>query len=132
MFAGLPPELDALSSIPGSADPDATLEARARGWLHTNCGHCHRPEGWTPPDLTMDLRWTTPLAEAQICGVETQYYNPWVEGTLRVAPGDPDASVIWERAHQRGPGQMPPLATSRVDPHATVVRDWIASLASCL
>ena len=79
----------------------------------------------------MDLRWTTPLADTHVCGVPTQYYNPWVTGMLRVSPGNPDASVIWERVHQRGPGQMPPLATSRVDPHASVVRDWIAQLQSC-
>ena len=44
----------------------------ARAYLHGNCGHCHRPGGWTPPDLDMDLLFTTepelkwPLAMAKL------------------------------------------------------------------
>lgn len=129
--AALPGEPGALPRIPGAAEPDAPLEARARGYLHTNCSHCHRPGGWTPPALTMDLRWSTPLADTRTCGVATQYVNPWVEGELRIAPGDPDTSAIWQRLHRRGPGQMPPLGTTRVDPHADAVRDWIAQLGGC-
>lgn len=129
MFAGpLPGPPEALPRIPGPTDPAASLEQRSRAYLHTNCGHCHRPGGWTPPELTMDLRYTTPLADTHTCGVATQYVNPWVDGELRIAPGDPDASAIWQRLHQRGPGQMPPLGTTRLDPRADVVRDWIAQL----
>jgi uncharacterized repeat protein (TIGR03806 family) len=131
MFDGELPDASAWSAMPDYGDEDAPLEVRARAYLHTNCGHCHRPGGWTPPDLTMDLRWTTALADTHTCAVDTQYYNPWIEGTQRIAPGQPDASVIWERVHQRGPGQMPPLGTNRLDDHADVVRDWIASLAAC-
>ena len=45
-------------------DDGASLESRARQWLHANCSHCHQPDGWTPPGLGMDLRWSTPLAGA--------------------------------------------------------------------
>lgn len=131
MFSGAPPVPDELPRIPAYRDPAADLEPRARAYLHANCSHCHRPGGWTPPDLTMDLRWATPFADTATCGVATQYTNPWVEGAQRIVPGEPDASVIWERIHQRGPGQMPPLGTTRVDPAATVVRDWIAGLSAC-
>ena len=79
----------------------------------------------------MDLRWTTAFADTQTCNVEMQYYNAWVTGTIRLVPGDPEASVIWQRLHTRGLGQMPPLATHRPDPQASVVRDWIASLSGC-
>ncbi|HEY8376902.1 MAG TPA: PQQ-dependent sugar dehydrogenase [Nannocystis sp.] len=121
----------ALPKIPGLTDPEAPAEARARAYLHANCGHCHRPGGWTPPDLTMDLRWTTSLADAHICGVAAQYPYPWFSGELRIAPGDPEASVIWQRLSHRGPGQMPPLGTTRVDPRAEVVYAWIAGLSAC-
>jgi uncharacterized repeat protein (TIGR03806 family) len=132
MFAGpLPDDLGELPRIPAPADPAAALEQRARAYLHTNCAHCHQPGGWTPPDLTMDLRWSTALADTATCGVATQYENPWVAGDMRIAPGEPDASALWERLHVRGFGQMPPLGTSRVDPTAVVVRDWIAQLRSC-
>jgi uncharacterized repeat protein (TIGR03806 family) len=128
MFAGPLPPVQAMVAYD---DPDADLEHRARAYLHTNCGHCHRPGGWTPADLTMDLRYETPLADAQVCDVATQYYNAWVTSEIRIAPGDPDGSVIWQRIGLRGLGQMPPLATSRVDPGRDVVGQWIASLPGC-
>jgi uncharacterized repeat protein (TIGR03806 family) len=142
--AGVADQLEALASIDlfstplpavtPMARPDDTevsIEQRARAYLHTNCGHCHRPGGWTPADLTMDLRYDTPLVDAHICGVATQYYNAWVTSEIRIAPGDPDGSVIWQRIGMRGLGQMPPLATARVDPGNAVVGEWIASLAAC-
>lgn len=123
--------LPAVTAMARPDDVDAPLEQRARAYLHTNCGHCHRPGGWTPADLTMDLRYTTPLVDAHICGVATQYYNAWVTSEIRVAPGDPEGSVIWQRIGMRGLGQMPPLATARVDPGNAVVGEWIASLTEC-
>ena len=111
-------------------DDEAPLESRARAWLHANCGHCHRPGGWAPPDLAMDLRWETPTEATNLCA-PTQYYNPWFPLDDRVLPGDPDASAVWRRLSARGLGQMPPLATYAVDPDADVVREWIASLSEC-
>ncbi len=112
-------------------DEDAPLEQRARAWLHGNCGHCHRPGGWTPPELTLDLRWSTALADTSTCNVPLQYWNGWVPGDTRIVPGDPEASVIWQRLQLRGPGQMPPIATSVPDPASDVVRAWIAELDGC-
>jgi uncharacterized repeat protein (TIGR03806 family) len=112
-------------------DPDAAPEARARAYLHGNCGHCHRPGGWAPPDLGMDLRWDTPTRNAGICDEPTKYYNPWFPFDERVLPGDPDASAVWRRLSARGLGQMPPLATYVVDPDAEAVREWIVGLVAC-
>ncbi len=131
MFSNPIPDAQAIPRIAAPDDPGADLESRARAYLHGNCGHCHFPGGWVPADLTMDLRGTTPLADTNTCGVATQYFNAWVEGETRIVAGAPEDSVIWQRINQRGFGQMPPLATVRVDPHASVVRDWIASLSAC-
>jgi hypothetical protein len=119
-----------VAPIVAPTDDAAPLESRARAWLHANCGHCHRPGGWAPPDLAMDLRWETPTEDTNLCA-PTQYYNPWFPLDDRVAPGDPDASAVWRRLSARGLGQMPPLATYAVDPDADVVREWIASLSDC-
>lgn len=137
-------QLDALVGIgmfaepPGPVEPmvavddvDAPVELRARAYLHTNCGHCHRPGGWTPADLTLDLRWDTALHDTNTCDVELQYFNPWATTEIRIAPGDADGSVLWQRLSRRGLGQMPPLATARVDPGAAVVREWIDGLDGC-
>lgn len=115
-----------------SPDDDAqSLQDRARSYLHANCSHCHRPGGWAPPGIGMDLRWATSLDEAAICDVDIRYYAPWFEATKRIAPGDPDDSLIWQRLSTRGPGQMPPLATFIVDPGADAVRQWIESFDDC-
>ncbi|MCA9708681.1 MAG: PQQ-dependent sugar dehydrogenase [Myxococcales bacterium] len=111
-------------------DPEASDEARARAYLHANCGHCHRPGGWTPPDLDMDLRWTTPTPEANLCGVPPQYSSTF-PADHRVAPGDPSDSLVWLRLSSRGPWQMPPFATSVPDPAGSVVRTWIEGLDGC-
>jgi hypothetical protein len=51
--------------------------------------------------------------------------------TVRIAPGQPDASGIYVRMRARGDGrQMPPLATERVDEDGSaLVRAWIEALA---
>jgi len=52
---------------------------------------------------------------------------------MLVAPGAPDRSVLLHRLSRRGPGQMPPLVTNRVDESAVrLFRDWIAGLKPAL
>jgi uncharacterized repeat protein (TIGR03806 family) len=120
-----------LSPMTDPSDATAPLEARARAYLHANCAHCHRPGGWIPPGLDMDLRWSRTFAETRTCDVPPQYFNPWADGSLRIHPGEPDDSLLWQRIDQRGPGQMPPLGTTIADPDADVVRAWIADLEAC-
>jgi len=127
MFDGPLPDITPITDY---TDEDAADEPRARAYLHANCGHCHRPGGWTPPDLDMDLRWTTPLAETRLCGVRPQYSSTF-SAEYRVAAGDPSDSLVWLRLSSRGPWQMPPVATSIPDPHAAVVRAWIEALSEC-
>ena len=118
--------------IPDPLDEDADIESRARAYLHSNCGHCHRPGGWTPPEMFMDLRYTTPLEDTNACGVEKRYYNPWAPGDYRIDPGNADNSMLATRPAIRGLGQMPPLGTHAVDEEGVaVVRQWIESLDGC-
>jgi hypothetical protein len=42
------------------------------------------------------------------------------EGRL-IAPGSPERSVLWKRISTRGRGQMPPLASSLVDPEGAAL-----------
>ncbi len=122
----------ALPELPPIADPldeSQPLEARARAYLHTNCGHCHRPDGWVPPGLTMDLRYDTPFSEMQVCNVPADFAPRPMD---RLEPGDPDASRIYVRMTDDGVDRMPPLGTSLVDDAGSdVVRDFISSLTGC-
>lgn len=120
---------NAASAMPDPYDETASLNARARAYLHTNCGHCHRPGGWVPSDLKMDLRYDTPLADADACGVRTSF---GINEQYRLSPGDPDDSRIAARMNRRDFDQMPPLATSIVDePGVALIREWITSLETC-
>ncbi|MEZ4471725.1 MAG: hypothetical protein R3F60_13190 [bacterium] len=139
-----PPQLDLLAEAglldrrpvaTPMADPDddaAPLEARARAWLHANCAHCHQPGGYAPPDLGLDLRVTTPLAQTGTCDVEPLYPAFGIEGSRRIRPGRPDDSHLYLRLVASGFGRMPLLGTERDDPRITsVVGPWIASLTGC-
>lgn len=115
--------------LPDPSDPATPTDERARAYLDANCGHCHRPGGWVPPDLTLDLRYSTALPDMHACGVRMQYPSPFVAGDYRIVPGDPEASALFQRMQTRGLGQMPLLATSIVDPLATeIIAAWIEDL----
>lgn len=127
LFERALPEVEAMADI---HDPQASDEDRARAYLHTNCAHCHRPGGWTPPALTLDLRWSTPTKDTQLCGVPPQYGSPY-PAPYRLAAGDPEGSLVWQRISERSLWSMPPLATSVVDPDAELVRVWIEGMDGC-
>jgi hypothetical protein len=123
----LPPLVD---FRPGAA-PAATVEQRARSYLHANCGICHRPQG-NYPDI--DLRVGVPLGEMNICNVEPNKGNLGVVGSRRLVPGAPDRSVTLLRmqAPDQESGRMPELATSVLDPIGVpLVAEWIRSITAC-
>lgn len=125
------PVADELPALP-LPEGDAPLAERARSWLHANCAHCHRPGGWTPPEMDMDLRWTTPLADSRVCGVPVQWELAPEAGAWRIVPGEPDESAIWGRIQAADLNRMPPLGTLQLDPVAeATVRRWIEQLESC-
>ena len=116
--------------LPAVDDAGASLEARARAVLHTNCSNCHREGGTGRSE--MDLRFMTPLSEMGACDVAPESGDLGTADARLIAPGDPDRSMIAVRMGVRGLGQMPPLATQAVDTEGlAVVRDWIASMEDC-
>ena len=121
--------------MPSPDDPEAPIEARARAYLHANCAHCHRPGGFAPVGLDLDLRWTTPLDATNTVCVPTQFEATAGDG-MRIDPAYPDHSVIVRRMQATTgdfPGPMPPVGRSVVDDFgAQLVRDWAASLDASL
>jgi len=104
----------------------ASLEWRARSYLAANCSPCHRPGGtglgfW-------DARLETPTALAGL--LDGVLLDPHDDAVNRViAPGAPVHSVLLQKLATRGPGQMPPLASSLVDESGVeLLRRWIESL----
>ncbi len=132
---GLPDESALPPDLPQLADPaDATqsLEQRARAYLHANCANCHVNAGGGNSKLVLDF--STPLPQTQLIGSAPLHgavglTEPASSLPGVVTPGEPQRSILLSRISRRGPGQMPPLATERVDPLAVqLLRDWIESL----
>jgi len=134
------PAVDAalLSEAPPAAftTPGDAVTARALGYLHANCGHCHNENGSSWPDTDMDLRLRVTdrapgdtAAYRSTVGVPMQYFDDSAL-ELRVAPGDAAQSGVHYRMSMRGPKtQMPPIATEHVDDTGLeAVRAWIEQL----
>lgn len=117
--------------------PGDSTTAAALGWLHANCGYCHRPDG----DPSAVLRGffmrlavgSSGLVEGTrtyMTGVNQPSSITFGDALCRFMPGNADNSVAFHRLSSRDPGvQMPPLATEMtpVAP-ASPVRAWIESL----
>ncbi|HLL23592.1 MAG TPA: PQQ-dependent sugar dehydrogenase [Kofleriaceae bacterium] len=132
-----PPGAPATSTLPSLAaldDTTRTLDERARSYLHANCAGCHRPNG--PTFTTVDLRFSTTLANAGICDQrptidDLEMLIPQEPRLL--APGAPARSVLWHRMSTTASGiRMPPIARSLAHPPATtLIADWITATTSC-
>lgn len=125
---------DVRAAHPPLARPEAAgapAEARARAYLHANCAACHRPRG--PGRGTADLRASTPLAAAGICEALPEATSGLGGADARLlVPGEPGRSLLSLRMHRRGAGQMPPLASDRVDAEGVALVDaWIRGLGGC-
>jgi uncharacterized repeat protein (TIGR03806 family) len=123
------------STHPQLADPTdttASLSARARAYLHTNCAQCHRAGGPTPSSI--DLRYGTLLQNTAACDAIPQSGDLGLGADARIiAPGNPSLSVLLARMNRRDANAMPPLASSVIDQAGvTLISDWIASLTGCM
>lgn len=129
--------------VQGFTIPGGPIVEQALGYLHANCGHCHREGTATQQRLLKRSPYTGgPLlwesTEALQVMEHTLGYQTTVDrpnGVLPdlpiVAPGAPDRSELFIRIGQRGRTslQMPPLGTDVVDEQGLkVIRAWIESL----
>lgn len=99
------------------------LTTAVLGYLQGNCVHCHngRPGSANAFDMRHDV------ALSSLVGVMTA--SGAVEPGLRVAPGDPDASVLLQLFREESALAMPPLGVQRRDEEmADVFREWILGL----
>lgn len=100
------------------------IERAALGYLHGNCGHCHRGEG-PVASVGLVLAAGTPALATIIA--PSKFMAP----LARVAPGDAGHSVLLARMRSRlSIEQMPPLGTQLVDEAAVqLIAIWIGQLA---
>jgi uncharacterized repeat protein (TIGR03806 family) len=114
----------------GTPPSTATLDERARSYLHANCGYCHRPGG----DFDMeDLRFDTPFKDTNTCGAYPVRGTAGIDDAVILAPGDPDRSVLLARMISlEYRTRMPQIGTQVVDESGVqLISDWIKSITSC-
>jgi hypothetical protein len=114
--------------LPNPYDPSWTNGERIRSYFHTNCSHCHSPEGRWP---VINFRYDAPLVgekepDSNICN--------------ELVPGDAAKSRVYIKDSAREGNippdmfgtPMPPLGTLKADERQLVVlRDWINGMKSC-
>jgi uncharacterized repeat protein (TIGR03806 family) len=127
----LPGPVGTLPALADPADAAASLDERARAYMHTNCAQCHRPGGPTPSN--MDLRYDTDLGNTNTCDVAPSAGDLGIGPNARlIAPGSAADSVLPARMNVRDVNGMPPLGSHLVDADGiALINEWINSLGNC-
>jgi putative heme-binding domain-containing protein len=129
-----PLDANALSGQPRLANPHdagADLTARARAYLHANCGHCHRFGGGG--SVNLELHAELSLERTKAIDARPQQGAFDLPDARIVAPGDPHRSVLYYRMAKFGRGRMPHLGSELPDEAGlALVRDWIRQLPAAV
>ncbi len=126
----LPRDLAAFKTMPDYDDTKFPVDLRARAYLDINCAHCHNRAGpASNSGLFLGYEEQDPVA----LGIGKR---PVAAGRgsgghdFAIAPGNPDASILFHRMRSTDPGvAMPEL--SRSLPHTeglALIRAWIARM----
>ena len=123
----LPHVSELLPRLVDPQDESAPLEQRVRAYLHSNCSSCHVWAGGG--NSAINLHYSTPRADMKLIDVPPLHDRFGIADARLVAPGAPERSILFQRISRRGKGQMPPLASQRVDDHAVwLIERWIKEM----
>lgn len=117
----------------GSPPAGATLDERARSYLHANCAHCHRPDA----DMNaFDLRFGVSLHDTMVCNAPLTMGDVGLPDAVVLAPGQPMKSSIWLRMNAPIGTymnlHMPRIANYQFDTQGLqLISDWIKSVKTC-
>ncbi|MCB9962120.1 MAG: hypothetical protein H6846_08285 [Hyphomonas sp.] len=121
---------EGLVPTPSAADMTLPPDARARGYLDINCGHCHKPDGSASNSgLWLQLEETSPTR----LGLKK---HPTAAGKgsgdrlVVIEPGHPEQSILAYRMASTEPGiAMPELGRTLPDPVGIdLINAWIAEM----
>ncbi len=108
-------------------DTSASLELRARSWLHSNCAHCHKVSGGS--GLTSQMNIAVATEGLELLGQMPKRGFLGIEGAPQIDPGNPYRSILYYRIATKGGGHMPMLGSQTIDNKGVqLVHDWIRSM----
>lgn len=109
------------------ADSSQPLEARARAYLHANCGHCHSTGGGGAVDLR--LQFPVSVEDMKAVDVPPTRGNFALLDARIIKPGDPCASTLYFRMAKFGRDRMPHLGSEQLDEAGLkLIEQWIAGM----
>ncbi|WP_152053812.1 PQQ-dependent sugar dehydrogenase [Tautonia marina] len=127
----LPPFDDASAALERRlADPvddRQPIEARARSYLHTNCGHCHSDHGGG--SVPLRLQFNLPLNALNAVDVPPTRGDLTLPDARIITPGDPYSSTLYFRMAKFGRDRMPHIGSEQPDEEGLeLVARWITSM----
>ena len=128
------PPFDAASAarerkVTDPTDTTQSLEARARGYLHANCGHCHFEHGGGT--VSLRLQFAVPNAQMQAIGVRPTRGDFGLPDAYIIKPGDPWSSTLCYRMAKFGRDRMPHIGAEWPDEEGLqLIEEWITGLAA--
>ncbi len=124
------PEPAQLTEMASINDSSASLELRARSYLHSNCSGCHRPGA---PGSQVDFRIQTSLSNTMACDQIPNNGSQGINNARIIAPGDPNRSILVTRIQTLDPNIRMPAVGSQVvhDDAVSVISQWISGLTAC-
>jgi putative heme-binding domain-containing protein len=126
------PPFDAASAakerkLADPADVNQPLEARARAYLHANCGHCHSDHGGG--SVPLRLQFPVAVADMKAVGVPPTRGDFGLDDASIIKPGDPYRSTLLFRMAKFGRDRMPHIGSEWPDEAGLkLVEEWIAGL----
>jgi glucose/arabinose dehydrogenase/mono/diheme cytochrome c family protein len=117
--------IHSLRALSPATDASASREWRVRSYLQANCAQCHQPGGSALGNWNGNITNFTLNAGLIHGALVNNGGNP---NARVIVPGSISNSMLLTRIATRGPGQMPPLATSLVDNDAVaLLSQWITN-----
>ena len=109
---------------------DASLDARARSYLHANCSHCHRPGAGAGASHLSFLQWEDDPARLGVCKISLAAGSGTGGRKYDIVPGSPDESIVTVRMASDDPDiKMPEIPNLLPDEAGlALVEEWIAAM----
>jgi putative heme-binding domain-containing protein len=108
-------------------DEGKPLEARARAYLHANCGHCHSDHGGG--SVPLRLQFSIPVTEMKAVGIRPTRGDFGLADAAIIKPGDPYASTLYYRMAKFGRDRMPHVGSEQPDEYGLkLIGQWIAGM----
>ena len=122
-----PPPTEKRPRLANPRDASADLDGRARGYLQTNCAHCHRLHAGG--SVLSQMHYDLPLEKTNMIGARPSQGTFGIHAAQVIAPGDPFRSVLLYRMAKLGGGRMPHIGSTEVDRDGVeLIYNWLRQL----